>query len=369
MPPTIVLIHGAFAESASWDAVIDRLLDAGHDVIAAANPLRGLATDAAVGQRRRPVRRGPGPARRPLLRRRRDLERRRRRRRDHRARLRQRLRPGAWRELLRAGGQVPRQHARRADASAGAAHRRHDRSVHRAGPRSTTCSARTCPPRRPQRLAVTQRPATQEALVEPSGERPAVGRAAVLVPDRRGGPHHPAGAPALHGASAQARARTIEIPGASHAAARLTTRRDRESDPRGRCVARHRVIVRHEQAKGTDMKIVVIGGTGLIGSKLVDKLERARPRGGRGVARHGRQHAHRRGPGRGRSRARRSSSTCRTRPSFEDAAVLEFFETSTRNLLAAEAAAGVDITSRCRSWAPSACPRAATSAPRSPRRS
>src|SRR3954470_18098795 len=46
MPPTIVLVHGAFAESSSWDAVIDRLLDAGHPVIAVANPLRGLAADA-----------------------------------------------------------------------------------------------------------------------------------------------------------------------------------------------------------------------------------------------------------------------------------------------------------------------------------
>ena len=34
MPPTIVLVHGAFAESSSWDAVIDQLLDAGHPVIA-----------------------------------------------------------------------------------------------------------------------------------------------------------------------------------------------------------------------------------------------------------------------------------------------------------------------------------------------
>jgi len=46
MPPTIVLVHGAFAESASWDRVIHHLLAAGHDVIAAANPLRGLAADA-----------------------------------------------------------------------------------------------------------------------------------------------------------------------------------------------------------------------------------------------------------------------------------------------------------------------------------
>jgi pimeloyl-ACP methyl ester carboxylesterase len=46
MKPTIVLIHGAFAESASWNGVIDPLLEAGHPVIAAANPLRDLATDA-----------------------------------------------------------------------------------------------------------------------------------------------------------------------------------------------------------------------------------------------------------------------------------------------------------------------------------
>src|SRR6185437_117959 len=46
MRSTIVLVHGAFAESASWDGVIDPLRDAGHSVIAAANPLRGLAADA-----------------------------------------------------------------------------------------------------------------------------------------------------------------------------------------------------------------------------------------------------------------------------------------------------------------------------------
>jgi pimeloyl-ACP methyl ester carboxylesterase len=48
MPPTIILVHGAFAESSSWDGVIDRLLEAGHPVIAAANPLRGVAADAAA---------------------------------------------------------------------------------------------------------------------------------------------------------------------------------------------------------------------------------------------------------------------------------------------------------------------------------
>ena len=48
MPPTIILVHGAFADSASWDHVIDPLSAAGHSVIAAANPLRGLASDAAA---------------------------------------------------------------------------------------------------------------------------------------------------------------------------------------------------------------------------------------------------------------------------------------------------------------------------------
>jgi pimeloyl-ACP methyl ester carboxylesterase len=47
MRPTIALVHGAFAESSSWDQVIDLLLDAEHPVIAVANPLRGLAADAA----------------------------------------------------------------------------------------------------------------------------------------------------------------------------------------------------------------------------------------------------------------------------------------------------------------------------------
>ena len=48
MKPTIVLVHGAFAESASWNGVIDPLLEAGYPVITAANPLRRLATDAVA---------------------------------------------------------------------------------------------------------------------------------------------------------------------------------------------------------------------------------------------------------------------------------------------------------------------------------
>jgi pimeloyl-ACP methyl ester carboxylesterase len=48
MKPTIVLIHGAFAESASWNGVIDSLTESGQKVIAAANPLRNLESDAAT---------------------------------------------------------------------------------------------------------------------------------------------------------------------------------------------------------------------------------------------------------------------------------------------------------------------------------
>lgn len=45
--PTVVLVHGAFAESASWDAVARQLRARNFPVIAAANPLRGLKADAA----------------------------------------------------------------------------------------------------------------------------------------------------------------------------------------------------------------------------------------------------------------------------------------------------------------------------------
>ncbi len=45
--PTVVLVHGAFAESASWNGVIADLHRRGYTVIAVANPLRGLQADAA----------------------------------------------------------------------------------------------------------------------------------------------------------------------------------------------------------------------------------------------------------------------------------------------------------------------------------
>lgn len=46
-PLTVVLVHGAFADSSSWNGVIERLQTAGIPVTAAVNPLRGIAHDSA----------------------------------------------------------------------------------------------------------------------------------------------------------------------------------------------------------------------------------------------------------------------------------------------------------------------------------
>src|SRR5438132_3174490 len=95
--------------------------------------------------------------------------------------------------------------------------------------------------------------------------------------------------------------------------------------------------VKHER---TIMKIVVIGGTGLIGSKLGKKR---RERGQEVVAASPSSGVN---PltGEGLADALKGASVVvdvTNSPSWEDAAVLKFFETSTRNLLDYEAAAGV----------------------------
>jgi pimeloyl-ACP methyl ester carboxylesterase len=45
-PITVVLVHGAFADGSSWNGVIERLQAEGIEVIAPANPLRGIAHDS-----------------------------------------------------------------------------------------------------------------------------------------------------------------------------------------------------------------------------------------------------------------------------------------------------------------------------------
>lgn len=44
--PTIVLVHGAFAESSSWNGVLTQLIPKGYPTVAVANPLRGVKSDA-----------------------------------------------------------------------------------------------------------------------------------------------------------------------------------------------------------------------------------------------------------------------------------------------------------------------------------
>lgn len=46
--PTVVLVHGAFAGSSSWNGVITELERSGYRTVAAANPLRSVAGDAAA---------------------------------------------------------------------------------------------------------------------------------------------------------------------------------------------------------------------------------------------------------------------------------------------------------------------------------
>jgi uncharacterized protein YbjT (DUF2867 family) len=97
---------------------------------------------------------------------------------------------------------------------------------------------------------------------------------------------------------------------------------------------------RAERTSEDLVKIIVIGGTGLIGSKVVSKLRdsgfeavAAAPNTGVNTI-----------TGDGLAEALEGASVVvdvSNSPSFEDAAVLAFFETSTRNLLAAEVAAGV----------------------------
>jgi pimeloyl-ACP methyl ester carboxylesterase len=45
--PTVVLVHGAFADASGWNGVVDRLTEAGYPVRALADPLQGLASDSA----------------------------------------------------------------------------------------------------------------------------------------------------------------------------------------------------------------------------------------------------------------------------------------------------------------------------------
>jgi uncharacterized protein YbjT (DUF2867 family) len=98
--------------------------------------------------------------------------------------------------------------------------------------------------------------------------------------------------------------------------------------------------VRGSKIAGGDMKIIVIGGTGLIGSKLVPKL---RERGHEAIAASPNSGVNT-VTGEGLADVLKGASVVvdvSNSPSWEDSAVLNFFEASTRNLLSSEAVAGV----------------------------
>jgi pimeloyl-ACP methyl ester carboxylesterase len=214
MPPTIVLVHGAFAESASWDGVVDRLLNAGHAVVAAANPLRGLAADAAAVRDVVATIEGPAvlaahsyggavisnvdPAAGDIV----GLV------------YLNGFAPDAGESAFELAAKFPGstlgETLQTVPLSNGATdlYIRHERF------QAQFCADVPAP--QAARMAVTQRPATQEALVEPSGERPLwkelpswflIGAEDRTIP------------PALqHFMAERATAqRTVEVPGASHA--------------------------------------------------------------------------------------------------------------------------------------------------------
>jgi pimeloyl-ACP methyl ester carboxylesterase len=213
--PTVVLVHGAFAESSSWDAVIDPLVDAGHPVIAAANPLRSLAGDAeAVADVVRAV---DGPVVLAAH--------------SYGGAVMSNVPADAGEivGLVYANGFAPDPGEHCFQLAAMFPGSMLGPETSRPVPRSDGTTdlyvatdsfndvfCQDVPAAQAARMAVTQRPATQEALTEPSGERPlwrdvpsrfVIGEKDRIIP------------PALqHYMAERARShRTIEIPGASHA--------------------------------------------------------------------------------------------------------------------------------------------------------
>lgn len=115
------------------------------------------------------------------------------------------------------------------------------------------------------------------------------------------------------------------------------------------------------------MKIVVIGGTGLIGSKTVAILRQ----GGHEVVAASRKAGVNTVTGEGLEGAMAGAQVVidvSNAPSFDAQAVMEFFETSGRNLLAAEAAAAFATMSFYPSSEPIGYPAKAITAPKSPKR-
>jgi pimeloyl-ACP methyl ester carboxylesterase len=214
MRPTIILVHGAFAESASWNGVIDPLLAANHPVIAAPNPLRGLAADARVVSDLVRTVEGPvvlvahsyGGAVITNV--------------DADAGeivglvYANGFAPDAGETAFQLAGMFPGSTLGETLQTVPLGDGTTDLYIRQERFRAQFCA--DVPAAQAARMAVTQRPATQEALVEPSGERPLwkdvpswflIGDQDRTIP------------PALQQFMAERAGaqRTVEVPGASHA--------------------------------------------------------------------------------------------------------------------------------------------------------
>jgi pimeloyl-ACP methyl ester carboxylesterase len=214
MRPTIVLVHGAFAESSSWDQVIDRLEDSGHSVVAVANPLRGLASDAAFVSDH--VRAIEGPV--VLV------------GHSYGGAVITNVDPGAGEivGVVYVAGFAPKPGdscfelsavfpgSTLGDALQAVPHSDGTTDVSIVTDRFHEQFCADVPAAQAARMAATQRPVTQEALVEPSGEHPLWNELPswfVFGEQDRNIPKE-----LEHYMAERARAhRTIEIPGASHA--------------------------------------------------------------------------------------------------------------------------------------------------------
>jgi pimeloyl-ACP methyl ester carboxylesterase len=217
MLATIVLVHGAFAESASWDRVIDPLVNNSHHrVIAAANPLRGLATDAqAVSDLIRTVD-GPvllvghsyggsvisnvDPDAGDII----GLV------------YVAGFAPAAGESALTLSSMLPGSTLADALESVPRSDGTTDLTIR--ADRFHDQFAADVPATQAARMAATQRPVTQEALVEPSGERPLWEDVPSWFVFGDADRNVPAALQHFMAGRAGAR-RTIEVPGASHAVA------------------------------------------------------------------------------------------------------------------------------------------------------
>ena len=231
MKPTIVLIHGAFAESSSWNGVIDTLTGTGHSVIAAAIPLRDPVADAAsVGDLVRSVE-GPVllvahsyggavmsnvPADAGEI---------------TGLVLRERVRPEPGESCFALAGMFPGSMLGEATLRPVA---RSDGTtdLYIVQDRFHELFCPDVPAAQAMLLARTQRPATQEALFAPSGERPlwrelpswfVIGDEDRIIPAEL----------QRFMAKRAGSQRTVEIPGASHALPVSTAAGGRRRDPGG----------------------------------------------------------------------------------------------------------------------------------------